>query len=66
MADTLTLTELNSLHVELLPARTVLSMFTLGTEGASVGDNGTNGQNSNGTPTITVLDIPVKVPTFGK
>lgn len=66
MADALTLTELNSLHVELLPARTVLSMFTLGSEGASVGDNGTNGQNSVGMPTITIAGVPLTVPPFSK
>jgi hypothetical protein len=42
MSDALTFTELDGQHVELLPARTVLSMFTQSTDGGQ-GNNGTDG-----------------------
>lgn len=61
MFDALTLGELNSLQPELLPARTVLSMLTLSSEGAT-GANGDNGSNSVGMPTINVLGFPVGLP----
>ncbi len=64
MSDVLTLTELNNQQVELLPARTVLSMLTLGPEGTS-GANGANGSNSTGMPTLNVAGVPLTVPTLG-
>lgn len=66
MSDALTLTELNNQQVELLPARTVLSMLTLSTEGAT-GANGNDGRNSVGTPQMNVLGVPVPLgmPTLG-
>ena len=64
MSDALTSAELQNLQLELLPARTVLSMLTLGPEG-STGANGPNGSNSTGVPTITVAGVPLTVPTVG-
>jgi hypothetical protein len=64
MSDALTLGELNSLQLELLPARTVLSMLALGPEGTT-GANGTNGSNSTGVPTINVAGVPLTVPPLG-
>jgi hypothetical protein len=61
----LTLAELNSLQLELLPARTVLSMLTFSSEGAT-GANGTDGSNSVGTPTINVAGVPLSMPTLGR
>jgi hypothetical protein len=55
MFDALTSAEVGAQHVELLPARTVLSLFSLD----SVGTNGADGNNSTGTPRINVLDIPI-------
>ncbi|MGH3871125.1 MAG: hypothetical protein ACRDSR_06340 [Pseudonocardiaceae bacterium] len=40
MSDALSFTEINALHVELLPARTVLSLFNTG---GSCGGRGGNG-----------------------
>ena len=62
MSDTLTSAELNSLQLELLPARTVLSLFTLGTEGT----NGQNGSDSVGTPQMNILGVPLGLPPLGK
>lgn len=64
MSDAFTLAELHSLQLELLPARTVLSMLTLGPEGTT-GANGTNGSNSTGAPTINLAGVPLTVPTVG-
>ena len=61
MSDALTFTEVSSQYVELLPARTVLSLFILD----STGTNGANGSNSTGTPKINILDVPVGLPNFG-
>ena len=41
-SDVLSIAELDGHHVELLPARTVLSMFTQGTDGGH-GSNGIDG-----------------------
>jgi hypothetical protein len=62
MFDALTLTEVDSQHVELLPARTMLSMLT----DSSVGAAGESGSNSVGTPTVNVLGVPLGVPKFGR
>jgi hypothetical protein len=64
MSDALTLVELNSLQLELLPARTVLSMLALGPEGAT-GANGANGSNSTGVPQVNLAGVPLTVPTLG-
>jgi hypothetical protein len=63
MSDALTLAELHSLQLELLPARTVLSMLTFSSEGTS-GPNGANGNDSVGTPEINVAGVPLTVPRF--
>ncbi|MGH3694640.1 MAG: hypothetical protein ACRDRX_11770 [Pseudonocardiaceae bacterium] len=63
MSDALTPAEVVSQHVELLPARTVLSTLTTD---SSVGTNGSSGANSVGTPTINILGVPFSlVPGFG-
>jgi hypothetical protein len=61
MSDAITFAEVNCQHGELLPARIVLSLFSLD----SVGTDGANGSNSTGTPTINVLDVPLTVPHIG-
>ena len=61
MSDALTLAELHSLQLELLPARTVLSMLTLGPEGTN-GANGADGNPSTGMPQLNVAGIPVGIP----
>ena len=62
MPDAITATEVCSQHVELLPARTVLSLFSLD----STGTNGASGSNSVGTPKVNILNIPVGLPNFGR
>lgn len=49
MSDAMSLAELEGQHVELLPARTVLSLFSVGDQGANGGhgDAGASG-SSNG------------------
>ncbi len=54
MSDTVSFAELDGQHVELLPARTVLSMFSAGDAGTA-----SNGTNGTGTLGITILGIPV-------
>ncbi|MGH3901958.1 MAG: hypothetical protein ACRDTA_27640 [Pseudonocardiaceae bacterium] len=54
MSDAVSFTELDGQHVELLPVRTVLSMFTA--DGGGVGGNGTDAV---GTTEVNVLGIPV-------
>jgi hypothetical protein len=54
MSDTVSFAELDGQHVELLPARTVLSMFSAGDGGTA--SDGTPGIGSLG---INVLGIPV-------
>jgi hypothetical protein len=56
MSDVLSFTELDGQHVELLPARTVLSMFVQGTDG---------GQGSNGTDGVGFLGIGRIIPGGG-
>ncbi|HEY3895564.1 MAG TPA: hypothetical protein VGL88_09370 [Pseudonocardiaceae bacterium] len=55
MSDELNFTELDAQQVELLPARTVLSMLARGNDGG-VGGNGTDGAGKLG---IKVLNIPL-------
>jgi hypothetical protein len=59
MPDALSFAEIDGQHVELLPARTVLSMFALGKGGG--GDGGAGGAGGKGTGGIGVnlLDIDV-------
>jgi hypothetical protein len=57
MSDAVSLTELDGQHVELLPARTVLSMFSATQGGA--GGSATNGADAIGTPSIKLFDIPL-------
>ncbi len=53
MSDALSFVEIDGQHVELLPARTVMSMFTLG-EGGD-GGNGGNGGNAQGGVGVNLL-----------
>jgi hypothetical protein len=48
MSDTLNSAELEAQHVELLPARTVLSLFSLAGNGGSAGKPGAGGQGTAG------------------
>ncbi|MGH3966329.1 MAG: hypothetical protein ACRDRY_24315 [Pseudonocardiaceae bacterium] len=54
MSDIVSFAELDGQHVELLPARTVLSLFSAGDGG--VGGDGTDGVGKLG---IKVLNIPL-------
>ncbi|MDQ4021573.1 MAG: hypothetical protein M3257_08100 [Actinomycetota bacterium] len=54
MSDAVSFTELDGQHVELLPARTVLSMFIA--QGAD-GGNGSNGGDGKGTLGIRMLGM---------
>lgn len=57
MSDTVSFTELDGQHAELLPARTVLSMFSLqGTDGGTASD-GANGVGTFGMK-ILGMEIP--------
>ncbi|MGH3870222.1 MAG: hypothetical protein ACRDSR_01690 [Pseudonocardiaceae bacterium] len=58
MSDPVSCTELDQQHVELLPARTVLSMFAAG-DGGGVGGAGTD---SSGGVVVRVLGIPLGIP----
>lgn len=64
MSDAITSAEMYGQYVELLPARTVLSLFSLD----SVGANGANGSNSSGTPQINIAGVPIPLgmPSIGK
>ena len=53
MSDVLSFVEIDGQHVELLPARTVMSMFTL-SEGGDGGTGG-NGGNAQGGVGVNVL-----------
>jgi hypothetical protein len=63
MPDAVTSTDVDSQYVELLPARTVLSLFSLDSTGA----NGAAGSNSTGNSAVNVLGvrIPLTMPTVG-
>ncbi|MGH3685485.1 MAG: hypothetical protein ACRDQY_20230 [Pseudonocardiaceae bacterium] len=54
MSDTVNVAELDGQHVELLPARTVLSLFS-----TADGGGASNGLPGIGTLGIKVLDIPL-------
>ncbi|MDQ4102676.1 MAG: hypothetical protein M3186_02765 [Actinomycetota bacterium] len=55
MSDTVSPTELDGQHAELLPARTVLSMFSTGSDGGVGG----NGENAVGKLGVNVLGVPL-------
>jgi hypothetical protein len=54
MSDPMSFAELDEQHVELLPARTVLSMFS-----AADGGVGSSGADATGTPSVTVANLPL-------
>ncbi|HEX4103608.1 MAG TPA: hypothetical protein VHY21_24225 [Pseudonocardiaceae bacterium] len=54
MSDTVSFAELDGQHPELLPARTVLSLFSAG-DGGSAG----NGEGATGTFGMTILGVPI-------
>lgn len=58
MSNTLSFTELDAQHVEMLPARTVLSLMLLrgggGSGGSGLGNGGGGGAGGNGGPAIAV------------
>ena len=53
MSDALSFAEIDGQHVELLPARTVLSLFATG--GSHTGGNGGSGGNAQGGVGVNVL-----------
>ncbi len=55
MSDAMNCAELAAQHVELLPARTVLSLFTTDLLGA--GESGTRGENGQGMKGFTFLGM---------
>ncbi len=48
MSDALSFAEIDGQHVELLPARTVMSMFSTGCEGGNGGTGGAGGKAQGG------------------
>ena len=56
MSDAMSFAEFGELHVELLPARTVLSLLHAHTPGAG-GDPGTAGANGQGTSKLSFLGM---------
>ncbi|MBV8539229.1 MAG: hypothetical protein JO364_06430 [Pseudonocardiales bacterium] len=58
MSDALSFTEIDGQHVELLPARTVMSMFALGKGGGDGGKGGAGGKAEGGIG-LNVLNIDV-------
>ncbi len=54
MSDTVSFAELDGQHAELLPARTVLSLFS-----AANGGNAGNGEGATGTFGMTIMGIQV-------
>lgn len=57
MSDFLSLTEINGQHVELLPARTVLSMVSMTGQCGGNGGHGGNGGDGEGGLGINLLNI---------
>ena len=55
MSDALSFTEIDGQHVELLPARTVMSTFRAGGEEGGDGGYGGNGGNAQGGVGVNVL-----------
>jgi len=58
MFDALSFAEIDGQHVELLPARTVMSMFSLGKGGGDGGQGGNGGKGAGGVG-VNLLDINV-------
>jgi hypothetical protein len=54
---TLSFAEIDSQHVELLPARTVMSLFTLGGKGGGVNGVGGDGGDGKGGPVACAVSI---------
>ena len=54
---TLNFAEIDSQHVELLPARTVMSLFTLGGKGGGINGVGGDGGSGAGGPVSCVVSI---------
>ncbi|MBV9164125.1 MAG: hypothetical protein JO281_21845 [Pseudonocardiales bacterium] len=59
MSDALSFAEIDSQHVELLPARTVMSMFVVGKGGGGDGGKGGAGGKGVGGIGINLLNIDV-------
>ncbi|HEX5348324.1 MAG TPA: hypothetical protein VFW64_14655 [Pseudonocardiaceae bacterium] len=55
MSDALSFAEMEGQYLELLPARTVMSMFTAGCCGGGDGGGGGNGGNAQGGLGINIL-----------
>jgi hypothetical protein len=53
----LSFTEIDGQHVELLPARTVMSLFTLGDGGSVNGKGGSGGSGSGGSALSCLISI---------
>jgi hypothetical protein len=64
MSDALSFAEIDGQHVELLPARTVMSMFVVGKGGG--GDGGKGGAGGKGTGGIALLSNLVNVNVLGE
>lgn len=56
MSDAMGVADLDGQHVELLPARTVLSLFSVGDQGAN-GSQGTAGANGQSIPGTTMWNL---------
>ncbi len=59
MSDTASFDELEGQHVELLPARTVLSMFIAASDGGAASDG------ANGTGTVGMKILGMEIPPGG-
>ena len=57
MSDELSFADIDGQHVELLPARTVLSLFVAGGDGGGDGGFGGSGGNGQGGVGLDVLNI---------
>ncbi|MGH3997653.1 MAG: hypothetical protein ACRDTJ_09355 [Pseudonocardiaceae bacterium] len=56
MSDAMSFAELDGQHVELLPARTVLSLFSVGDQGAN-GSQGTAGADGQSVPATSKWNL---------
>lgn len=70
MPEALNLTEIDQRHLELLPARTVMSMFMLGSGSGNAGTAGATGgtdstASTTASPTPQVADMTKGVPLIG-
>jgi hypothetical protein len=55
MFDALSFTEIDEQHAELLPTRTVMSLFAMGGKGHGGNCNQTNGGDANGLVNVPIL-----------